>query len=534
MAEILGIISLVGQILTAVDKVIAVFDRIQNAPRNIREFRNVMTRLSIDFAYLQSEAERDGSITISTDDRDEIHQILQKCKVFFDRYNTTLTSQGAFSDVRRAFWSVTNGLALDGHRDCIYRIYTNIITPVWLRLISTRQIGNGIYAPAAVPQIAGSSTNEIEPPPQEAPRPLARTDNTETPIPDERIHEIDENIRQYRTVLGVAVDDMLYHDAVTVDDESFKPIAATLHLDKALKHHRVLQLHELQITTHNKTMVLHFRSRDRSILIKHLVPLSSSIPFTTDTASLEVRFLNLDSASINSANPHSRLYSITVIDDRDGHYLYQTPQPPRYTFPTVKSRRKFQSFVRQDRKLKAEFETIDISAVSVTGRRQRLAVAQVVQLWVKTRQPHYGQQQQQPQAVVTMAFLATPVGGKEEHVEWFAEDFAPDPGVVVVGRGMRKRVSMGRGKGRVLVLRWLYGDRGEVEVTFGSEDDARSFKRLLDEYYPKKCEDDQARRRQEQQQEPPRLELSDLGMSALELSPSFIFGSDTNLSLDLS
>jgi hypothetical protein len=144
------------------------------------------------------------------------------------------------------------------------------------------------------------------------------------------------------------------------------------------------------------TRVLHFRNRNKSIRVKHLVPFRS-IPFTDDKDSLEVRFFES--------------HTITVIDD-DGHHLYRVKQPS-YRFKSLEARRNFQKFSRE-RDLIGEFETVDISS-----NHQCLASVQVIRIWSK-RSPNL-------RPDITFTFLVTRGKSRNSHLEWHITDFKPNP-----------------------------------------------------------------------------------------------------------
>ncbi|KAK3694142.1 hypothetical protein B0T22DRAFT_506358 [Podospora appendiculata] len=471
MADVLATVNLIWRVLAAADLVIGLFDRMQNAPRHIREFRGLIVRLSEDFASLREDDEQAGSIHFSAADQQQINETLELCRTFFEKYKETLTSQGIFGGVRRAFWPLTNGDKLDGYRDRIYDIYNYIVIPVMLRLIRTRQTGSG-----SMGSLTGRLSGAMHESAALASR-ATREDSlcispTEVTIPKQELQGIiDQRIRSFRMILGKPIKEinLLADNPASIDDEEFEDVKTVLCLDrrdKALKRHQKLRLEELHIVAgDDDTLVFHFRCRDRSIRVKHLVP-TNTIPYVTDVSSLEVSFL----AS----------HSITVID-QDGPHLYQITHP-RYQFETLRARKRFQQLSR-DRKLLGEFEAADIS---MGGRR--LAVAEVLQLW---RQPGL-------RPAATMTFLGTPaaggrggVGESGAHVEWHIEDFQLTLDVAKTGR-----------KARVLQLGALYRQSNlgaGVSITFSNENDVPKFTRLFESHYPKGST---------VVREPPRLELS--------------------------
>lgn len=83
LGEILAITSLVLQVVGSVEKVIAIFDRVQNAPDELNQFRGSLLRLSGHFAVLQ-KLEDKGSVGISLSDLHEVNDTLELCQKLFD------------------------------------------------------------------------------------------------------------------------------------------------------------------------------------------------------------------------------------------------------------------------------------------------------------------------------------------------------------------------------------------------------------------------------------------------------------------
>jgi hypothetical protein len=135
MAEVaIAIVSLVGQVLAAVDKVVVLLDRLQHVPKLIREFNNLLSQLQDDFADLVMDAKGNASSCFRERQREEIINTLEGCKTFFKNYESTLSDPRIFGGVRRAFWPAMNGLELERYIRDISDLYVRIIIPVLMRL----------------------------------------------------------------------------------------------------------------------------------------------------------------------------------------------------------------------------------------------------------------------------------------------------------------------------------------------------------------------------------------------------------------
>lgn len=83
LKEIRAITSLVLEVVGSVEKVIAIFDSIQNAPDEFNQSRGSLLRLSGHFRVLE-KLEDAGFGTISTSDLHDVSDTLELCRKLFD------------------------------------------------------------------------------------------------------------------------------------------------------------------------------------------------------------------------------------------------------------------------------------------------------------------------------------------------------------------------------------------------------------------------------------------------------------------
>jgi hypothetical protein len=214
MVEVLALIPFVLQTLSAVDRAVCLFSRLQNAPEQIRLVRILLAQIPEDLNALMSAAGTGSPVQISTDQYDEIKDSLRNCQSFLDRYSANFTTRGTF---RRVYWSTTRGMALDELRGRIERTYLFIITPLTRRLMLAR-INAGII---------------ILPREQRAPAPLAprlRLANggadVDELVPENNIQQAQQGLPEFNTILGMNLRDILDTGAVAIDTD-FRNIRGT-------------------------------------------------------------------------------------------------------------------------------------------------------------------------------------------------------------------------------------------------------------------------------------------------------------------
>jgi hypothetical protein len=130
--EILAITSLVLQVVAAVDKVILIFDRAQNAPDELRHLRSSLSRLQNNVNLLKAELEISGSSLDPQSGLDEIEVTLKGCRAHFMSYHV---DQGPSSTLLRAILSPRETAKLEKYRKRIEGHYLEVILPLWLAAI---------------------------------------------------------------------------------------------------------------------------------------------------------------------------------------------------------------------------------------------------------------------------------------------------------------------------------------------------------------------------------------------------------------
>ena len=131
LGEILAIVSLTLTVVGSVEKVIAIFDRVQNAPDELHQCRSSLLRLKQHFTALE-EIEENQSVVISKDDMHEINDTLELCQKMFDEYDAALHEPGVRNTAYRATWATKHSTKLIRYQAKIDRIYLQVLLPHWL------------------------------------------------------------------------------------------------------------------------------------------------------------------------------------------------------------------------------------------------------------------------------------------------------------------------------------------------------------------------------------------------------------------
>jgi hypothetical protein len=146
---ILAIVSMIATVVGSVDKVITLFDSVQNAPKEVREFRVSAARLQRHFAALQARLDATRSALLHEDDIEEIEDTLRSCKDLFSEHEAAFSNQGGLSGVRRTTWTVQSSRKLKRYKGKIDTHYQQIILPIWVESLSSQ----------AVPVLSSDSTS---------------------------------------------------------------------------------------------------------------------------------------------------------------------------------------------------------------------------------------------------------------------------------------------------------------------------------------------------------------------------------------
>lgn len=428
VGTILAIVSLVGSIVGSVDKFISIFDSLQNAPKEVRDFRVSAARLQRHFTAFQASLEASGSTLLHSDDVQEIEETLILCGELFKEHEAAFTNQGVLNGVLRATWTVRSSQKLTRYNAKIYRHYQQIILPVWVASMSS-----GHPVAVSTSEQADLSTSE---------RPFVEaqadqhahqtTDESDTTIPvvpvedielltegitklkatnnrdvtEKTFLDLDRTLQRCWTQLGLPVDE-IYDNAGLTDRRrasiqmyKMAPTTLVLENEKVPEQHRRLKLDRVHIMARDdQSRILQYQNHDASIHVTHIIPYGS-IPWTEEKDSKRVSFLTA--------------HVITVVDS-EGYHLYHID--PRYKFKELETCREFQSTLRE-RKLLDAFMSVEIrQAGTITSRRQ------VIRFWRREfseRRP-----------TVTMTYLETSIRDGQKHKEFDLGKFIQDPKFVI-------------------------------------------------------------------------------------------------------
>ncbi|KAK3690484.1 hypothetical protein B0T22DRAFT_481658 [Podospora appendiculata] len=454
LGEIIAIVSLAAQVVSAAEKVASIFDSIHNAPKVLRKLYVSVHQLEQNFKDLE-EAINDSPPIKSPLDRQTIQQTLEKGEKLLQDCESTLR-QGPWGNV---IWPILREKPVEDYIREIEHMQLVFFSPVWSQLTYTklRQL-TAQHAP--IPLIPFSSA-ELEKLVVETPRaviPVPQLNDPEPPL------VLEQRLREgFRTVFGLSVGEP-EHDISLEWPETWEPIQTTLHLDSpniTTASHRKLELAEVQIMYRNHTSrILHFRNAAHTLRVKHVVPLDC-VPWSSTHTPRSVTFL--------------ATHYITVVDAGENHHLYSVSKP-RYDFERTKARRRFVSLARE-RSLVDEFLALEMTASGIGGDGT-LTKCQVVRLWSR----HENGEGRLP--VVTMTFLATRLDDGKTHQEWDLRGFAHKASFLTRVLGVWVKSSR---PSELVELSSFAGESawGRVLVKFESAKVAENFKDCFESIYPR-------------------------------------------------
>ncbi|KAG5752860.1 hypothetical protein H9Q69_008774 [Fusarium xylarioides] len=124
---ILAVVSLVLQVITLADQVIESFERLKNAPQELRDFRQSAVRLQRHLEALQNDvAYYSLADILHEDDVHEIEETLTLCKELLQQQVTS--SKGlVVTTVIRGVWTFRNNQKLVKYKTRIDAHYTQIL-----------------------------------------------------------------------------------------------------------------------------------------------------------------------------------------------------------------------------------------------------------------------------------------------------------------------------------------------------------------------------------------------------------------------
>ncbi|KAK0752809.1 hypothetical protein B0T18DRAFT_384978 [Schizothecium vesticola] len=315
MAEIFGLVTGAVQTLAAVDRAVAIFGRLQNAPKQIRLVRILLAQIEHDLVVLKqsygnSNEEAGGIDNHQTAGRQippatiaEIEASLNECRIFVNKYNDVFSDKASRG---RIFWSSVKHTAK-------------------------------LATAAASAAGAGATLNGIRAPISEY---------------SQRQDEVRQVQQELNAALTINLRDVLETGAVEVDADLKNLRGATLTLqgEDVPPEYRTLFLDGLQLATRDEmTTMLRFSCNDKSIRVQHLVQFSTP-PYLSSITSPDVLF--------RATHPITLLL-------QDGNHLLHVAHP-HYHFSNVSTRRKFQELVRA-RTFVAEMVAVEVFPLFSSG-----------------------------------------------------------------------------------------------------------------------------------------------------------------------
>ncbi|PSS03183.1 hypothetical protein BD289DRAFT_478666 [Coniella lustricola] len=390
MADVIGttlaVVSLVLQVAEYVDAVIAGFERIQNAPQELRDFKRSVKRLERQLDLLRAHA-HDPDDIFHLEDSEEIHETFTLCRSLFE-HNEKHQNQSLFSAIVRSTWSVRNNERLVKYKSRIDDHYLTILIPAWLKL-RTSNAGTGQQAtsPGGSKHIATIQPTLVPPPvsTNDILRDIARLaeevrNGHEALVVDEKRRELDQKVRQFRVQLGLPAQEEDFIDRNSLSQLSalrYETAPTRLLLGNAPAKHQQIELERVHIMAReDDARILQYQNHENTIQVTHIVP-HGSIPWT----------LNKDDRLVSFRTPHA----ITIVDS-EGYHNYHVD--PRYEFRDQIASDRFQSTLRE-RDLCGTF-----LAVHIREAGNYLARRQVIRLWQRRIANGLS-------TIVTMTFLKT-------------------------------------------------------------------------------------------------------------------------------
>lgn len=130
---ILGLVSLILQVIGGVDKVIQSFDRMKNAPQELRDFSHSIRRLDRKFQEFRRDVQAATAPILYDGDIEQIEETLTLCASLFQKHEER-QRQGVVNLVLRGVWSSGNNEKLAKYTARIDRHYSTILVPGWTQL----------------------------------------------------------------------------------------------------------------------------------------------------------------------------------------------------------------------------------------------------------------------------------------------------------------------------------------------------------------------------------------------------------------
>ncbi|KAF5720988.1 hypothetical protein FMUND_3891 [Fusarium mundagurra] len=377
---VLAVVSLVLQVIKLADQVIESFERLKNAPQELRDFRQSAVRLQRHLEALQNDISYYSQAGILHEN--DVHQIedtLTLCKELLQQQVTS--SKGlVVTTVIRGVWTFRNSQRLAKYKTRIDEHYTQILVPCWLSSLSGRNnpnrplmsseeedttVATETYNNASTDPANNVSPSQYQVAPQHIQQITEKLDELQTAddkeAAEQTLRSIDYELRTCWTELGLVeedADDVVDYPMPGIKRRStlsYEDAPTTLELESAPQQHRRLRLRRLHIMARDdESRILQYQNDDCTIHVTHVVPYGS-IPWTRNKSSKRVSFL--------------KKHLVTVVDS-EGYHMYRLD--PKYKFEDRKACDKFLLTLRE-RELHGAFEAVEIKVDGrIVARRQML------------------------------------------------------------------------------------------------------------------------------------------------------------------
>ncbi|KAF5988998.1 hypothetical protein FBULB1_1153 [Fusarium bulbicola] len=353
---VLAVVSLVLQVIKLADQVIESFERLKNAPQELRDFRQSAVRLQRHLQALQNDVSYYSLEDIlHEDDVHEIEETLTLCKELLQQQVTS--SKGlVLTTVIRGVWTFRNNQKL---------VKNNPNRPVILCEEEDATIVPGTYNNTRTDRAQNVSSSQYQVAPEHIQEITKKLEKLKTAddkeATEQTLRSIDYELRTCWTELGLVeedVEDVVDYPMPSIKRRStlsYEDAPTTLELESAPPQHRRLRLRRLHIMARDdESRILQYQNDDCTIHVTHVVPYGS-IPWTRNKSSKRVSFL--------------KKHLVTVVDS-EGYHIYRLD--PKYKFEAREACDKFQSTLRE-RELCGAFEAVEIKVDGrIVARRQML------------------------------------------------------------------------------------------------------------------------------------------------------------------
>jgi hypothetical protein len=94
-------VSIIATIVGSIDRAITLFNSVEKAPKEVREFHVSTARLQGHPTTLQAKLEAIEFALLYEDNPEEIEDTLRSCKNLFHKHKTAFSNQGRLSGVLR-------------------------------------------------------------------------------------------------------------------------------------------------------------------------------------------------------------------------------------------------------------------------------------------------------------------------------------------------------------------------------------------------------------------------------------------------